>query len=66
MNFLIFRDCFKKFLNFSQFKIDLLDFIFTQVMWQNVEHPITRLITTVDRHLRRGERDAILFIGESF
>ena len=50
------------------FKINLLDFIFAQVMWQQVERPITRLIATVDRHLSPGGgvRGAILFACEFF
>ena len=39
-------------MNFSEFKIDFFDFIFTQVMWQHVESSIAQLFAIVDRHLR--------------
>ena len=35
-------------------------------MCRNLEHPIARLIMTVDRHLKAGVRGAISFVDESF
>ena len=52
-----FRDFLRFFLKFTEFKIDLFNLksiLCVQVTWQNMERPITRLIMTVDRHLKAG------------
>ena len=43
-------------MNFIEFKID---FLRAQVMWHDLERPITQFILTVDRHLKAGVRGAI-------
>ena len=50
-------------MNFSEFEIDFLS---AHVTWRNLEHPIARLIVTVDRHLEVGVRGALSLVFESF